>query len=533
MAEKDFFLQRMKEAGLTYEASLMDIDIDPSYIDIISAETASEYRIIPVGQDDMGRITVVTYSDEALKKSDDISKIIGAQVKVLLTTELNFRQGLAKYYGLDNISSHRMSTKAISTEETSRLKVMLDRMMQDAAKKDVSDIHLLPTPNGMNVHFRIFGHYIDFSEDYRILPEEIPNVTSILLNNDTTRQASLNMPNAGSWDFVHDNITYFVRLSSLPISTTENNLNWHKIVLRLLPQNKKTVSLSELGYIKGTMNTIRSTLFKNSTGMFLLSGETGSGKTTTLYAMIDEQLKIRGEMQNVVTIENPVEIYDSRYCQAQVRDAVDERLALTPPKVLETVMRQDPNIILYGEIRTKKDAEIAVEAATTGHKVFSTVHARNAVSTLIRLFDLGVTRSSLLGQLNMIISQKLVGEICPDCSEEHHLTELESLILSDEEKETIAQHGNKLRQVGSIERVRNCPNKKCRNGYIGRIVIPEYIVFDTKLRDHFIRGDITFKEIQAMLNESGFVSMWTKAFRLVVEGKTDLKEALTVVGKED
>lgn len=525
------FYQQLKDAGLVYEESLAEIEVGKDLIELIPPETATDFKIIPVAKDDIERIVVVTYSDDILGRSDEVSELLHSPVKILLTTELNFKQGIERFYGVDYVTSHRKTKTSTKAEETSRLTILLDKIIQDAAKRNVSDIHLLPTSDGMTIHFRIFGHLVDVTQDYRIEPEEIMAAMSILFNKDSTKQSQLNMPNAASWEFIHGSTTYYVRLSSIPVATMENNM-WHKIVVRLLPQNKNTVNLVELGYPRETIEDIRKCLLKNATGMILLSGETGAGKTTTLYALIDEQLKIRGEDQNVVTIEDPVEIHDSRYCQVQVRDSVEERVALTPPRILETAMRQDPNIILYGEIRTAKDAEVVVEAATTGHKVFSTVHAKSCVATLVRLLDLNVTRSSLLGQLNMIISQKLIGRLCPHCSKPHKLTDLEKMVLTDEEKERIQSSSTNLRQVGDPDSVAQCSNPNCHGGYIGRIVIPEYIVFNTVMRDTFLRADISFQEIERILDSMQFKTMWSKAFSLALSGETDLNEVLTVVGKE-
>lgn len=526
---QNFFYQQLKEAGLTYDEPLSDIDVAPEILDLISPSTASEFKIIPVARDEINRVLLVTYNEEILKNPEEISEFFQDAVKVLLTTELNFKQGIEKFYNIDHVTSHRKAKVSTKAEETSKLTILVDKIIQDGAKQNASDIHLLPTSEGMTVHFRIYGHLVDVTNDYRIEPDEISPVMTILFNKDPRKQASTNMPNAASWEFTHGSMVYYVRLSSIPVATMDMN-QWHKIVIRLLPQNKKTVNLIELGYPEDTINDIRKALLNSATGMFLLSGETGSGKTTTLYAMIDEQLKIRGEMQNVVTIEDPVEIHDSRYCQIQVRESTEERLSLTPPRILETTMRQDPNIILYGEIRTSRDAEVVVEAATTGHKVFSTVHAKSCVATLVRLLDLNVTRSSLLGQLNMIISQKLIGRLCPHCSEPHKITDLERMVLSDEEVQKATSGRANLRQLGSPERIAACPH--CHGGYVGRIVIPEYLVFNTVMRDTFLKADISFEEIEKILESMRFKTMWSKAFELALDGQTDLKEILTVVGKE-
>lgn len=527
---QNFFYQQLKEAGLTYDEPLSDIEVPQNILDLITPTIASDFKVIPVAKDDLGRILLVTYNEEILKNPEEVSSFFNNfSIKVLLTTELNFKQGIERFYNVDYVTSHRKAKSSTKAEETSKLTILVDKIIQDGAKQNASDIHLLPTSDGMTVQFRIYGHLVDVTRDYRIEPDEISPVMTILFNKDPRKQASSNMPNAASWEFTHGNTVYYVRLSSIPVATMDMN-QWHKIVVRLLPQNKKTVNLLELGYPDDTIRDIQKTLLNSATGMFLLSGETGSGKTTTLYAMIDEQLKLRGEMQNVVTIEDPVEIHDSRYCQVQVRESTEERLSLTPPRILETTMRQDPNIILYGEIRTSRDAEVVVEAATTGHKVFSTVHAKSCVATLVRLLDLNVTRSSLLGQLNMIISQKLIGRLCPYCSEPHKLTELERMVLSDREIQQATAETANLRQLGSPEHTAACPH--CHGGYIGRIVIPEYLIFNTVMRDTFLKANISFEEIEKILESMRFKTMWSKAFDLAILGETDLKEILTVVGKE-
>ena len=286
--------------------------------------------------------------------------------------------------------------------------------------------------------------------------------------------------------------------------------------------------MDSIGYMPQDLRMIKNTLFKSATGLFINSGPTGAGKTTSLYAQINYVLESAGELLHVMCIENPIEIKDERFTQVQVREAEQENLQMLAKDILKVGLRSDPDIFLYGEIRDKGDAVVAIEASTTGHRVFTTVHASNCIKTITRLLDLEVSKMSLLSELRMIISQRLVGLLCPYCSKPHTLTEEEIKILSEEEINFLKNVN--LRERGSAEEVTKC--SECHGtGLIGRTAVAEYVIFDMELRDALL-NQRSFQEVATLLKSHGFKSMWEKGLYAVQNGWIELKELIQAVGKE-
>ena len=532
-ADPDYYYNRMADAGLVYENTLSEATIPEEIINRVPKDIAISYEVVPVEYSN-NVLTLITCSSSTLKQPSVLSDKLQCQVKLLITTEFNLRQGILKFYNVEDLS-HRNFTANQGSSISSPLKLKAEKILHDAAAAKASDIHILPTGSGMTVMYRINGHLIDVTNDYQIKKDDISTFTNLIWSFDHKLQYKKNMANDGSFNIISNGITYSIRISTTPIATINPDDNWHKIVLRLLPQDRTTQTLEELKYPQDVLVAIRRTLLQNANGMVLMAGETGSGKTTTLYAMIDEQIALKGEMQNVCTIENPVEIHDSRYTQCQVRNAADDSIAMTPNKILQSLLRQDPDIILYGEIRSRDDAEKTIEAATTGHKVFSTVHASNCVSTIVRLLDLGVPRTSLLGQLNMIVSQRLLSPLCPHCSRPHTLTDIEKSVLSQKEIDILTKGTESisanLREKGSPIDIAKCKNPECNMGYLKRKVIPEYIEFDDELRDDLMSSSGSFTATQKILQKRGFKSMWNRVFPFILSGRIELKEALMKIGR--
>lgn len=528
-ADPDYYYNRMAEAGLVYEQPLPELDISEELLHKVPKNIAINYEVVPVDySNDDDTLILVTCSSSTLKQPSVLADKLQCKIKLLTTTDFNLRQGILKFYNVEDLSHRSFNTNQGNTL-SSPLKLKAEKMLHDAATSKASDIHILPTGSGMTVMFRINGHLVDVTNDYQIKKDDIDTFTNLVWSFDHKLQYKKNMANDGSFSIVSSGITYSIRISTTPVASINPDDNWHKIVLRLLPQDRTTQTLEELKYPLDVLTAVRRTLLRSANGMVLMAGETGSGKTTTLYAMIDEQISLKGEMQNVCTIENPVEIHDNRYTQCQVRNASEDSIAMTPTKILKSLLRQDPDIILYGEIRSRDDAEKTIEAATTGHKVFSTVHASNCVSTIVRLLDLGVPKTSLLGQMNMIISQRLLSPLCPQCSKPHVLTEIEKAVLSPSEIDTLMK-GN-MREKGNQLDIDRCSNPNCNMGYLKRKVVPEYIEFDDELRDDLMNISGSFTATREVLKKRGFISMWERVFPFIVGGKIELKEALMKIGR--
>ena len=512
-----------------FESDLVSQNISAKILQFVKPEQAIKYSIIPTTLGDDGNLILVTNSPQTLKIQKSLSKELKNPCRLFFGADENVRSALVKYYNFEGI--HRGDIFAGVRErgaDSSPLALEVERAIRDAEELGASDIHLLPFSGGIYVHFRINGHLIDFTEKYNFEASDALAVVNIIKGKDTSGNADaskVNVPNRGSYMDRYGDIPVDVRISTVPIGSEANA---QKTNLRLLPQKKIFRKLDNIGYTRGDLRAIKNTLFKSATGLFINSGPTGAGKTTSLYAQINYVLDTAEEPLHVMCIENPIEIKDERFTQVQVREAEQENLQMLPSHILKVGLRSDPDIFLYGEIRDKEDAVVAIEASTTGHRVFTTVHASNCIKTITRLLDLEVSKMSLLSELRMIISQRLVGTLCPKCSRKHTLTEDEIRILSDEEIKLLKN--SNLMERGSAEEIFKCPD--CHGtGLSGRTAVAEYVVFDMELRDALLNQK-SFQEVATLLKSHGFKSMWDKGLFMAMNGWIELRELIQTVGKE-
>ncbi|MGL5258231.1 MAG: GspE/PulE family protein [Proteocatella sp.] len=519
---EDYYLSRIREQGLVFDRDLCEMKLPENIINVVAAEIAGKYHIIPVCFD-RDKLVLVTDAEQTIMNMGQLRETLRMPVKVLVGSEENIKMALSQYYKIQGYhQSKDIDRKDIITED-GPLKRRIRELIQNAARDRASDVHLLPFSGGIYVQFRIDGHLVDVTNEYEFKAAEALNVVNIIKGFDTSNSADpgrMYLPDSGSWLITHGEIPIFIRMATFPVGNTEG---WQKVNLRLLPQNHKIVRLDEIGYPKADLKEIRKGLYKFATGLFLNSGPTGSGKTTSLYAQMYDVLDLAGEPLNIITIDDPIEIREEKFSQVQVRHTEDTALGLSPKKILKVGLRSDPDMFLYNEIRDGGDAFVAIEASTTGHRVFSTVHASNCIKTITRLMDLDVSKTSLLSELRMIISQRLIGILCPYCSKPHTLSEIEKSILTDTEIERLS--AAKLKERGE-----GCP--ECRHGFEGRIAVDEYVIFDNELRDALLNQS-SFKQVENILKKRDFKSMWEKGVDMVASGRVDFKEIVRVIGKEE
>ena len=523
---EDFFREKARQLGRFLSDDLCQMNIKKEIIDLVPSDIANYYKIVPYLYED-NILHAATYEAETLKVPSLLSDKLKLKVILVNTDRDNVINALKKYYG-SGFNRNFTENRVVDVEENSPLKQSVLDMLQNAASMKASDIHLHPTSNGFLVNFRVDGHMLDVTMDYNFPFEMIDNVTNIIKGMDTSKQADIsrkNMPDSGSFFFTRGNVLIDVRLATVPVG---NQLGWQKINLRLLPQTSNRVYLENIGYEESDLAKIKQVLYKSASGLFLNSGPTGSGKTTSLYAQIYYVRDVKEEPLNIMTIDDPIEIREETFTQVQVRKALNESNNLSAQKILKVGLRSDPDIFLYNEIRDAEDATVALEASSTGHRVFSTVHASDCIRTISRLLDLNISRTTLLSELKMIISQRLVAQLCPKCSQPHTLTEMEKSVLSDAEISYLTSDKARLREKGSPEAIRACT---CNNGYSARTAVAEYVIFDMELRDALMNLR-TFKEIQDILVQRKFYTMWQKALRKVRNGDIALSEAIQVIGKE-
>ncbi len=532
--DEEYMFSRMKKVGAFFEENLCDYEVPDDIKAKVSHSLVMKYHLMPIKMES-GSLVIVTDSERAFKVKNIISKSVGCPIKLMIAEKENLKMGVLKHYGISSYQKSSVVTQVnsddISDPDATHLKMVVEQMIQDAAEEKASDIHLLPYDDGIYVAFRINGHMRDYTERYGFTAAQAGRVVNLVKQKDTSGQANVNVTNntdGGSFHIQrHGDI--FVRFATVPIGATENGMQ--KVNLRLLPQGSQHVTLDQIGYIDEDLKAIKSTLYKYPTGLFLNSGPTGAGKTTSLYAQMYYVYNLANEPLNVMTIDNPIEIREPKFSQMQVHYADAEVANLTEKKILKVCLRSDPDMFLYNEIRDEEDARVALEASTTGHRVFSTVHAGNCVKTILRLLGLDVSRILLLSEIRMIISQRLVGQLCPYCSKPHVLTDDEKSILTDEEIALLSAPDANLREKGSPEDWENCKGK-CDHGIKDRTAVAEFIVFDNIIRDSLLK-DQGFQTVAKTLKEHGFISMWQKGLSLACKGQVSLDEIIRIVGKEE
>lgn len=528
-----------RRAEMWFEKSLVGLKLPKDLIALVPGDIALQYHIIPVKLN-KNDLDVVTDNVSVLQDYDQLQRTLKRDFHVKMTSGENIKQALAVYYA--DASRNRTSTRVEriqkeqnSADSTAPLRRKIDDLLNFCIDMGASDLHVLPYSDGIYIQLRINGSVIDYTDKFSFLPSESTAVVSILKGFDTGNNADATnnlMPQHGSFERTRNKVIIECRMETVPVGGRVGEESRQKVNIRFLPQGQKLKTLDSI-YTGDDLHTIKQVLYRGGSGLFLNAGPVGTGKSTALYAEIDYLWKLaqqEGHQLIVYTIENPIEIRDERFTQTQVRYASDERTNLTPEKLLASSLRSDPSIVLYGEIRDAGDADVAMKASQTGLKMFSTIHAGDCVRTINRLMDLNVSTMSLLAELRIIICQRLIGTLCPECSQEHHLTEEEREILSDEELKYLERPDVHLRERGNAQRRAACQNPNCKDGITGRVAVVEYVVFDNDIRDALLSHN-DFHTIQQVLKKHNFHSMWDKGFRLACQGKMELSEIIQKIGK--
>jgi type II secretory ATPase GspE/PulE/Tfp pilus assembly ATPase PilB-like protein len=451
-----------------------------------------------------------------LYEDDSVVKIGLTENEALLKEELkSFHNKVTEFINIEKndlsaylakkLSSRVLTTSGILKENDERHKLdklandapvinLVNSIIMDAVTKGASDIHIESFLVNTSVRFRIDGFlYMDRNIENNLFPA-ISSRIKIMGNLNIMERR---LPQDGRITVKMSGFTVDIRVSIVPINKGES------IVLRLLNKKSIPLSLKELGFSELSVQMI-STLYTKPHGLILLTGPTGSGKTTTLNSIIRE---LNDPSVKIITIEDPVEYEINGVDQIQT----DEKIGLTFDSILRRVLRQDPNIIMIGEIRDKATAELAVRASMTGHLVLSTVHTNDSVSVLHRLINMGIEPYMLAGVLRGAIAQRLVRRLCDNCKTQ----DTPSLI----EKKLLAENNLKTEKVYRASRCESCGG----SGYSGRLVISEAFLSDEELEDKITDGVKTL-DIQNYLFSKGMVKIHKDGLMKAVNGLTTIGE---------
>ena len=373
----------------------------------------------------------------------------------------------------------------------------------DSVMKNASDIHFDPAEKYLKIRIRIDGELRDYAIIDNRYKRNLTTRVKLLAGMNITESR---LPQDGAIKSVIEGKDLDLRVSALPTSFGE------KIVIRILDYSMSLQGIEYLGFT-GENYKIIMEMLNSPNGIILITGATGSGKSTTVYSMLQ---KLNKEESNIITVEDPVEMSIEGLNQVQV----NSEIGLDFATVLRSILRQDPNIILIGEIRDTETAKIAIRASITGHLVLSTLHTNNSLTTIERLTDMDVERYLLSSSLKGIISQTLAKRLCPNCRIQRPANETEKILF----KKTLGI------DIESIYEAGRCDH--CHNGYTGRIALQEVLMINEEIRDAINRS-MDREDLKHLIYKKGVKTLFQDGLIKVMEGITDLKEVFRLVDYDD
>jgi len=490
-----------KQFGLPF-VDLSRVKLPAATIALLDESVVAQYRVIPVKKEATG-IVVAVDDPERMLQLDDLRFRAGTDFRCALATPTHLREALKTYYGIEG-----GATAAAEVEDDDELEGedapvirLVNQMLDQALSARASDIHVEPMADKLRVRYRIDGYCREQDSPPLHLSPAILSRIKLMAGMDISERRK---PQDGRINIRLQGREIDLRVSSLPAYHGES------IVMRILDRERGLISLPELGFAAEDYQRFLK-IIKRPNGLFLVTGPTGSGKTTSLYAALRELNK---PDVKIITAEDPVEYNLTGINQCQVKHEIGRDFA----RILRSMLRQAPNIILVGEIRDRETAEIAIQASLTGHLVFSTLHTNDAPSALTRLIDMGVKPFLVSTAVMAVMAQRLIRRLCKHCKEpyEPSAVELRSLGIDPA-----------ILQGRTVYRPKGCD--ECNgSGYRGRVGVYELFAMDSMLRDMCFRGASTLKLREQAKISGGLVSLMEDGIRKFLAGDTTLDEVLTV-----
>ena len=380
---------------------------------------------------------------------------------------------------------------------------IVNEIIIDSVKRNASDIHFDPMENYLKIRIRIDGSLIDYAIIENKYKRNLVTRVKLLAGMNITESR---LPQDGAIKTTLEGMDLDMRVSALPTSFGE------KIVIRILDYSMSLKGLETLGFTDENYNIILK-MIANPNGIILVTGATGSGKSTTVYSILQ---RLNREETNIITVEDPVEMNIEGINQVQV----NPEIGLDFASVLRSILRQDPNIVLIGEIRDSETAKIAVRASITGHLVLSTLHTNNSLTTIERLIDMDVERYLLASSLKGIISQTLAKRLCKKCAKKRPTTEAEKKIF----KKSLGLDVNEVYEPGKCE--------ECHNGYKGRIALQEVLLINEEIRDA-INKDEDRHALRKLIYQKGVKTLLQDGLIKIMNGITTFEEVFKLVDLDD
>jgi len=498
---------------------LDEFEIDQAVIQLIPEEVALKHTVIPVNR--AGSTLILATSDPSnIFALDDIKFLTGYSIQAVVASEEAIKRGIEKYYDQSLALEEVMGdfddsdidlvhedddfdvSEAAKASEDAPVVKLVNLVLTDAVKKMASDIHVEPYEKSFRVRYRIDGVLYEVMKPPMKLKNAITSRIKIMAEMDIAERRlpqdgriKLKMGRGKEMDF---------RVSCLP------TLFGEKIVMRLLDKSTLQLDMTKLGFEEDLLALFKDAIYQPH-GMVLVTGPTGSGKTTTLYSALSE---LNRTSENVSTAEDPVEFNLPGINQVQMHEEIGLNFAAT----LRSFLRQDPDIIMVGEIRDFETAEIAVKAALTGHMVLSTLHTNDAPSTVNRLLNMGIEPFLVASSVNCIVAQRLARRICQECKEPDTDVTAEALVKAgmaeDRAKNVASLHGNGCRSCSDT-------------GFKGRVALYEVMPLKEELKEFVLNGASSL-ELKREAIRLGMQTLRQSALNKLSEGVTTLSEVLRV-----
>ncbi len=518
----DQLIQGLSEQLGMQTVDLSEATLDAKVLEKISETMAQLYRVVPLAFDeDDNTLTVATCDPQNLSIQDELRTFLGYSIKMVIATETGILQTIGRYYDSDSESVEKLVAElandeelkaAISLLETEKFNLtdmealaesapvrkLLNMVLLMAIKDQASDIHFEPFEDEFRIRIKAEGVLYEMVPPPRHLAFAITTRVKVMSNLDI---AERRLPQDGRIELMVGGHPVDLRVSVLPTIFGES------VVMRILDRSVVDLSLENVGMDEPTLVRFRKAIDRPN-GIVLVTGPTGSGKTTTLYSALTE-LNDPGE--KLITTEDPVE-YD---IDGIIQIPIDADVGVTFASCLRAILRQDPDTILVGEIRDLETADIAIQAALTGHLVFSTLHTNDAAATITRLTDMGIQPFMICATVEAILAQRLVRRVCTKCREEIRVS-----------SDLLFELGMEREHLGDRKFFRGSGCDACNNtGYKGRVGLFELMVLNDTIRD-MVMGNKSTDEIREQAIGDGMVSLREFGMGLASNGITSLEEVV-------
>ena len=518
VSEKDIVIALAKQLAIpyaSYSKGLLKPAEGQDLEKLIPEEYARRYMLLPISRH-LDSLTIAFVDPLDLIAIDNLRHMTGCEINPIITTKSDLQRAVDEFYGREDLLKDAISgsyeleefkTEKLKEEDNFSLDDLIaraeeapvvklvDLLLMQAIKDRVSDIHIEPFMSKIVIRYRIDGVLYEIPPPAKHLISAIVSRIKILANLDI---AERRLPQDGAFLVKVENKGIDIRVSTIPAIYGE------KVVMRILDKSATPLDLNKLGFEPKALENFKKAI-KSPHGLILVTGPTGSGKTTTLYAALNE---IKSPRQNISTVEDPVEYKLEGINQVQIKPSI----GLTFAAALRAFLRQDPDVIMVGEVRDLETAQICIRASLTGHLVLSTLHTNDAPSAISRLIDIGIEPYLISSSLLVVGAQRLVRKLCPECKEAYETPP--NLIRDFKIKQEL------------LYKPKGCA--ACSHtGYRGRVAIYEVILINDRLKELVSKG-ASLGEIKKVVREMGIRSLVDSGIEKVETGITSIEEVLSI-----